>query len=440
MSSHVINGFSKLTRKEKMTWLQKQAGLSQTTVELLNKHLHPEKSLQGIYGDISENNISNFFLPLGLAPNFLINDKLITIPMVIEESSVVAAASFAAKFWAMHGGFHTEVSGTLKTGQVHFTWSGTEKDLEDAFNKNKEDLLHSVKSFTHRMEQRGGGIRDIKIKAIGPNLPGFYQLFITFQTANAMGANFINSVLETMAEQFATRLTGTEVLGELEIVMSILSNYTPDCRVTCYVEAETSVFEGLDPSKSGDEFALKFKKAVQVAVHDPYRAVTHNKGIFNGMDAVVLATGNDFRAVEACGHAYASRNGTYASLSTVDISEKTFRFTLDVPLAIGTVGGLTGNHPLAGAALEILDFPTAEQLMQIIAAAGLANNFSAVRSLITSGIQQGHMKMHLTNILRQLNATPAESIKAISFFKDKPISHAAVADFLKSNLDQNKPQ
>jgi hydroxymethylglutaryl-CoA reductase len=176
---------------------------------------------------------------------------------------------------------------------------------------------------------------------------------------------------------------------------------------------------------------------VDIAGHDPYRAVTHNKGIFNGMDAVTVATGNDFRAVEACGHAYASRKGVYRSLSRVELQGDRFRFSLEVPLAVGTAGGLTGSHPVAAAALEILGNPSARELMQIIAAAGLATNFSAVRALITTGIQDGHMRMHMGNILRQLKATDGEAVNVRAHFEKRSISYAEVASYLDALRKQN---
>jgi len=429
---HIINGFSKLSRSEKLDCLKKQTGLSLKTEEMLNSHLHRESELQEIYQDLSENTISNYYLPLGLAPNFLINGKLMILPMVIEESSVVAAASNAAKFWATHGGFHTRVLGNSKVGQVHFTWSGKDEDLYQIFNQNKEVLLQSLKSLTKKMEQRGGGIESMEISAASPELPGHYHLFLSFNTAEAMGANFINSVLEDLASRLSPMMEKSGMEGKLEIIMSILSNYTPECKVQCYVEAETALFEKMSPELSGDQFAKKFQQAVNIAIYDPYRAVTHNKGIFNGMDAVLMATGNDFRAVEACGHAYASRTGSYSSLSRVELSEGSFRFTLEVPLAVGTVGGLTATHPMAGLALEILGNPSADELMQLISAAGLANNFSAIRSLITSGIQQGHMKMHLGNILRQLKASPEESEHTIRHFSKRTLSFSEVSAYLDS--------
>ncbi|HER09818.1 MAG TPA: hydroxymethylglutaryl-CoA reductase [Bacteroides sp.] len=436
----IVHGFSKLSREKKLEWLQKQAGLAEESLRQLDAHIHPDRRLQEIYEEISENTVSNYFLPFSLAPNFLINGELMTVPMVTEESSVVAAASHAARFWAMHGGFRAEVSDTLRVGQVHFTWSGQEPLLYRAFQRIREQLKQSVQPLTSRMEQRGGGIDAIRIRPGSGALPGYYQLFVTFRTSDAMGANFINSVLEAMAANFSSAMRAMEPESELSVVMSILSNYTPESRVTCSVEGDTNIFNGLDKQMSGNEFARKFKLAVDIAQHDPYRAVTHNKGIFNGMDAVVIATGNDFRAVEACGHAFAARDGSYAGLSHVELSGNIFRFTLEIPLALGTVGGLTGIHPLAGTALDILDRPSSVKLMQIVAAAGLANNFSAVRSLITTGIQQGHMKMHLSNILRQLGASSAETERAEAHFRERTVSFAEVVNFLESvRLESTDP-
>jgi hydroxymethylglutaryl-CoA reductase len=241
-----------------------------------------------------------------------------------------------------------------------------------------------------------------------------------------------------MASQLKTLMQTSGLKGELEILLAILSNYTPECLVECFVEGETAIFEDMSRDLSAGQFAQRFQKAANIARYDPYRAVTHNKGIFNGMDAVVLATGNDFRAVEACGHAYAARHGLYSGLSQVELSQDSFRFSLKVPIAVGTVGGLTGTHPLAAASMEILGNPSAIELMQIIAAAGLANNFSALRSLVTTGIQKGHMKMHLGNILRQLNASTQEQKLAVDYFSGKTVSFSEVSSYLDSLRDQTK--
>jgi len=210
-------------------------------------------------------------------------------------------------------------------------------------------------------------------------------------------------------------------------VLSIFSIYMPSClvraEVSCKVEALNE-----DNEIAPQEFAEKFVLAIQIAEKEPYRAVTHNKEIMNGVDAVVLATGNDFRAVEAGVHAYASKNGTYTSLTHATVKDGIFKFWIEIPLALGTVGGLTSLHPLVKLSLEILQKPNAQELMKIVAVAGLAQNFGAIRSLITSGIQQGHMKMHLMNILNQLEATNEQKKQLVSYFKNRIVSYSVVIE------------
>jgi len=212
--------------------------------------------------------------------------------------------------------------------------------------------------------------------------------------------------------------------------MAILSNYTPNCLVEVYVECDVKDLKNGDHDLEPEEFAWKFEKAVQIAQIDSFRATTHNKGIFNGIDAVALATGNDFRAIEACGHTYAARSGKYRSLTKVSLKNGKFKYTLRMPLAIGTVGGLTNLHPLAKRSLQLLGNPNAEELMMIIAVTGLANNFGALKSLTTKGIQQGHMKMHLFNMLNQHGANATEKKKAVEFFQEKVVSSQLVSDFI----------
>ena len=356
--------------------------------------------------------------------------------MVIEESSVVAAASAAAKFWGERGGFRAEVGDVRKVGQVHFGWSGDKEKLFALFPEIEKRLLADTDSMTEKMRKRGGGILGMRLIDYSAQIPDYYQIRVEFGTGDAMGANFINSVLEqfghSLQDFFAERNDLPEDLRKVEIIMTILSNNTPDCRVKVWVECPVSQLDGIDEHLSGEEYAKKFKKAVDIAHIDIDRATTHNKGIYNGIDAVVIATGNDFRAVEAAGHTFASRNGHYESLSSVTIENGIFHFELEVPMALGTIGGLTSLHPLAKKTLELLDNPTAKELMMIAATMGLANNFSAVRSLTTKGIQAGHMKMHLNNILNQLNASEEDKKKAREYFKDKTVSYAAVEQFLES--------
>jgi hydroxymethylglutaryl-CoA reductase len=249
-----------------------------------------------------------------------------------------------------------------------------------------------------------------------------------------------NSCLEQFAKTFKTEaLTFDAFTAEeknIQIIMSILSNYVPECLVRAEVSCKVEDLSD-DAAIPSEEFANKFVQAVKIAEIEPYRAVTHNKGIMNGIDAVVLATGNDFRAIEACAHAYASKNGSYSSLSHAKIENNIFTFWMEIPLALGTVGGLTGLHPLVKLSLELLHHPSAKELMEIVAVAGLAQNFAALRSLTTTGIQQGHMKMHLMNILNQFEATATEKETLVNYFKNNTVSHSAVVDAIQELRSKN---
>ncbi len=432
----IKKGFSKLLKEEKLKLIANYFENPGEVVNLLKSYWHPDSKQQQLFDEFSENTITNFFIPYGISPNVTINGKDYVVPMVIEESSVVAAASAAAKFWGERGGFHAEVIDVRKVGQVHFGWSGDKEKLVALFPKIEERLLADTDAMTEKMRKRGGGILGMKLIDYTTQIPDYYQIRVEFGTGDAMGANFINSALEqfghSLQDFFAEQQDLPEELRKVEIIMTILSNNTPDCRVKVWVECPVEQLDGIDEHLSGAEYAKKFKKAVDIAHIDTDRATTHNKGIYNGIDAVVIATGNDFRAVEAAGHTFASRNGRYESLSSVTLENGIFHFELEVPMALGTVGGLTSLHPLAKKTLELLGNPTAKELMMIAATMGLANNFSAVRSLTTKGIQAGHMKMHLNNILNQLNATEEEKKQAREYFKDKTVSYAGVEQFLDS--------
>jgi len=437
--SKTIAGFSKLSKSKKIDWIVDTYFANKEDAKtVLKQYWNSNDKLQQLHDEFIENTITNYYLPLGVAPNFIINGKTYTIPMAIEESSVVAAASKAAKFWAERGGFKAEVISTKKVGQVHFTYFGEGDKLRQFFKTVKSKLYEDTRSITKNMELRGGGILDIELRDKSQDISGYYQLHATFETLDAMGANFINSCLEQFAQTFKIEAQQFELFSETEkdiqIVMSILSNYVPEClvraKVSCTIE-ELNVEDTISP----EEFASKFIQAVKIAEVEPYRAVTHNKGIMNGIDAVVLATGNDFRAVEAGVHAYASRNGKYSSLTHAKIENGVFTFWIEIPLALGTVGGLTSLHPLVKLSLEMLHHPSAKELMQIVAVAGLAQNFAALRSLTTTGIQKGHMKMHLLNILNQFHATKEEKEQLIEYFKTHVATHSAVVEAIK-NLRQ----
>ena len=431
--SKEIKGFSKLTKKEKIEWLSKSCFKgSDSAKKILTQYWNIDSNLQKLHDEFSENTVSNYYLPFAIAPNFLINNKIYTVPMTIEESSVVAAASKAAKFWMKNGGFKAEVIDSEKIGQVHFLFNGDKKILYEYFNFVKPYLIESTKEITKKMESRGGGINSIELIDKSNELDGYYQIFATFNTVDAMGANFINSCLEEFAETFyksVLKFNHRELKQkDIEIIMSILSNFVPKCLVTSSVSCRVSELNKLEPETKN--FAEKIVRAIEIANIDIHRAVTHNKGIMNGIDAVAIATGNDFRAIEAGAHAYAS-DGKYKSLSKAFIKNEIFYFELKLPLAVGTVGGVTNLHPLVKLALEILENPNSKELMNIIASVGLAQNFGALRSLVTSGIQKGHMKMHLTNLLNKHNASEKEKEGALIYFKDKIVSSSSVENFIK---------
>ena len=432
-----IIGFSKLSRDEKISWVSKNfLDNSDEFKSILNKYLNDDKDIQSIHNSLSENVISNFHLPYSISPNFLINHKNYCIPLVTEESSVVAALSNSSKFWYDRGGFRSKVISKIKTGQVHFKYNGNAENLKKFIKDNEHRLIESTNSISQRMKKRGGGVSKIKLVNKSLELKSYYQLHVEFKTIDSMGANFINSCLEIISKNFKEFLNDSSEFKEsekkIEIIMSILSNYTPECIVESSVECKVDDLGDIDgmPSK---EFALKFKDAFDIANVDISRAVTHNKGIMNGIDAVLISTGNDFRAVEAGIHAFASDKGKYTSLSKCTMTDNIFKINLKIPLSIGTVGGVTDIHPMVKLSLKMLENPTSDDLMNIVCSVGLAQNFAAVKSLVTSGIQKGHMKMHLINLLIKQNATKDQINKSEEYFRDKDINSKSVKDFLDLN-------
>ncbi|MFB3390113.1 hydroxymethylglutaryl-CoA reductase, degradative [Flavobacterium sp. LAR06] len=433
--NNAVAGFSKLSKKEKINWIANEYfSTPEEALNIIRNYWNSDDKLQQLHDEFIENTITNFYIPLGVAPNFLINGEYKTIPMAIEESSVVAAASKSAKYWSTRGGFKTTIISTEKIGQVHFTFNGDADKLQSFFDKIKSKFFSETQNITKNMQQRGGGILDIKLKDKRSLLENYYQLHATFETKDSMGANFINSCLEQFATTLKEEFQQSDLFSDdenIKVIMSILSNYVPNClvraEVSCPVEDLTEKH-----ITNPQDFAERFVQAVQIAEVEPFRAVTHNKGIMNGVDAVILATGNDFRAVEAGVHAYASRNGQYSSLSHAKIEKGIFTFWLEIPLALGTVGGLTSLHPLVKLCLEMLEKPSAQELMEIVAVAGLAQNFAALRSLTTTGIQEGHMKMHLNNIINQFEANEEERYLIKSHFKKNAVSHSAVAEFIEN--------
>jgi hydroxymethylglutaryl-CoA reductase len=426
----MIQGFSKLSREDQARLLASFTDEPSGIENELSLHRLADREKQDTYDGFSENTLSNFFLPYSVAPNFRINDRYYIVPMVTEESSVVAAAASAAKFWLERGGFHTRIRAMYKPGHIHFTWKGSHAEIAALIDRLIPGFHEVTSSLTRNMRARGGGIEGIRLIDMSDKLEGYHQIEVIFNTAESMGANFINSCLESMASFLRVQVDIAGLSDRLTIIMAILSNYTPRCLVECSVSCHPRKLANLQYGLKGIDFARKFETAVNLAQCDVSRAVTHNKGIYNGIDAVVIATGNDFRAVEADGHAYASRDGIYRGLTRVELASQLFACRLEVPLNLGTIGGLTRSHPMVRVSMKILGNPDVAELMSVASAAGLASNFSAIKELITGGIQRGHMLLHLSNLLQQLSATAEEKTAAMNFFREHLITHNAVEGFL----------
>lgn len=428
MNEKLISGFSKLNKLQKIEWLTKNFTKDrEQAIKLIKQYWNSDDKIQELHEEFIENTLSNFYIPWSIAPNFVINGKNFAVPMVIEESSVVAAASKTAKFWADKGGFKAEVTKTNKVGQVHFIYK--QDNIKEFYAEVYNKFWTATESITQNMRNRGGGILSIELVDKTKEMANYYQILAKFETVDSMGANFINTCLEKFAGVLSQQAEDWKIPeNDFEVVMSILSNYTPECLVKVEVEAPVSMLEFGE--LKGEVFCEKFSNAISIAKIDPYRACTHNKGIFNGIDSVVMATGNDFRAVEAAGHLYASVTGKHSTLTDVSIKNGMFKFWLEMPMSIGTIGGITNLHPLVKLSLDILGNPNAKDLMKIIASVGLTQNFAAVGSLVTTGIQKGHMKMHLLNILNQLKANSDEKNKILDYFKTRMVSFSEVENQL----------
>ncbi|MCH2480357.1 MAG: hydroxymethylglutaryl-CoA reductase [Flavobacteriales bacterium] len=436
MSKKII-GFSKLSKQEKIEWIcSNYLDNSKEDIEILDKYLNNDINIQSIHDTFSENTLSNFYFPFSVAPNFLINNKNYCLPMVIEESSVIAAASNSAKFWYDKGGFRAKVISSEKIGQIHFLFNGEFQKIKKFIDDSKSKLIDATSKISSKMIKRGGGINSINLIDMSRKYNNYYQLSISFNTVDSMGANFINSCLEIITKKMCEEIKIPEYLTEKEkdinIIMSILSNSTPNCIVKANAECQIDEIGEINGLNS-KEFAEKFFHAVEISKIDLGRAVTNNKGIMNGVDSILISTGNDFRAVEASVHSFACKDGEYKGLTECSIDNNIFSIKLTLPISIGTVGGITDLHPMVKLSHKLLGKPNSSSLMEIIASAGLAQNFAAIKSLITAGIQKGHMKMHLINLLKKNNATENQIENAKVFFKEKKITSKAVQDFLNLN-------
>jgi hydroxymethylglutaryl-CoA reductase len=379
-----IPGFYKLTPVERLGEVKLRGGLSEEEAAALSG----ARGLDVTHADrMSENVVGIFGLPLGIAVNFQVNGRDRLVPMAIEEPSVIAAASHAAKLVREGGGFIAEAADSLMIGQIQVLGVVDPGEAGDRLLAAKRELLAVANEQDPMLVELGGGARDLVVRAFPDTLAGpMLVVHLLYDCRDAMGANSINTAVEALAP-LVEEITGGRVL--LRILSNLADKRVARARAAVPAEALTA------DDVSGPEVARRIVKSYALAEVDPYRAATHNKGIMNGIDAVVLATGNDWRAVEAGAHAYAARFGHYGSLSSWEMdAEGNLVGSLELPLAVGIVGGATKAHPAARAALKVLGVTSARELAEVIVSVGLAQNLAALRALATEGIQRGHMELH----------------------------------------------
>jgi len=396
MTNSRISGFYRHTPKERLEMVAQARGLTEEEKQILSGEIpFPLRSANVMV----ENVIGTLAIPLGVATNFKINGKDRFIPMATEEPSVVAGAGNAARTSYSHGGFHTSLSGSIMRGQIQVL------DVADPYGamarvyENKQAILDRCNAKDPTLVSLGGGAIDVEVHVIERSKEPMLVLHLLVDTRDAMGANAVNTMAEAVAP-YIEEVTGGRV------VLRIISNLADRRLVRARAVFSTEEL-------GGAEVVANIIRAYEFAECDPYRATTHNKGVMNGITAVVLATGNDTRAVEAGAHAYAAVSGRYRSLTRWELNrEGNLVGTLELPMAVGIVGGATKSHPTARLALKIMDVQTAEDLAGCIAAVGLAQNLAALRALATDGIQRGHMALHARNLAMMAGATD-EQIEAV---------------------------
>ena len=391
------NGFSKKSYQERLELLKAQALLSpekQTSLE------QDEQMSVTVADQLSENVVGTFSLPYSLVPEVLVNGQEYTVPYVTEEPSVVAAASYASKIIKRAGGFTAQVHERQMIGQVALYHVADPEQAQEKITSKKAELLELANQAYPSIVKRGGGARDLHVEEIKGETD-FLVVYLHVDTQEAMGANMLNTMLEALKPVL-------EELSQGQSLMGILSNYATDSLVTASCRI---AFRYLSRQKDqGREIAEKITLASQFAQADPYRAATHNKGIFNGIDAILIATGNDWRAIEAGAHAFASRDGHYQGLSrwTLDLEREELVGEVTLPMPVATKGGSIGLNPRVALSHELLGNPSAKELAQIIVSIGLAQNFAALKALVSTGIQQGHMKLQAKSLALLAGASGSE--------------------------------
>ena len=417
------NGFSKKSYQERLEQLQAQALLSpekQTSLE------QDEQISVTVADQLSENVVGTFSLPYSLVPEVLVNGQEYTVPYVTEEPSVVAAASYASKIIKRAGGFTAQVHERQMIGQVALYQVDDPELAQEKIANKKTELLELANQAYPSIVKRGGGARDLHVEEIKDETD-FLVVYLHVDTQEAMGANMLNTMLEALKPVL-------EELSQGQSLMGILSNYATDSLVTASCRI---AFRYLSRQKDhGREIAEKIALASQFAQSDPYRAATHNKGIFNGIDAILIATGNDWRAIEAGAHAFASRDGRYQGLSqwTLDLEREELVGEMTLPMPVATKGGSIGLNPRVALSHELLGNPSAKELAQIIVSIGLAQNFAALKALVSTGIQQGHMKLQAKSLALLAGASESEVAPLVERLIEDKIFNLETAQRYLENL------
>ena len=413
-----LPGFAKLSPTERIEALLKEGLLTWDEAQILKE----QKGLPlSIADQLTENVLSTFDLPFSLAPYFLINGRDYVLPMVTEEPSVVAAASFAAKLIQRSGGFTTQVHQRQMIGEIALTDVEDRNTASKRILEDKETLLQMANEAYPSIVKRGGGARDLWVE----NKGDFLIVYLAVDPKEAMGANMLNTMLEALTDRIQ-ELSGGQAL------MAILSNLATRSLVSARCAID---FKALSRNpEEAIEIAHRMELASQLAQVDPYRAATHNKGIFNGIDALVLATGNDWRAIEAGAHAYAAQSGSYKGLShwTSQPKEKKLYGEITLPMPVATKGGSIGLNPTVQVSHRFLGEPSAIELAGIIASLGLAQNFAALKALVTTGIQAGHMKLQARSLALLAGAKEEEVPRLVSqLLENKPFNLEKVQTLLQ---------
>ncbi|MDK9871281.1 hydroxymethylglutaryl-CoA reductase, degradative [Staphylococcus sp. IPLA37011] len=419
--------FRHLSREEKLEQLVQKGWLSnENKAVLLNNPLIPEE----IANSLIENVIGQGSLPVGLLPEIIVDQKAYVVPMMVEEPSVVAAASYGAKLVNQTGGFKVVSSERLMIGQIVFDGVNDTQALAQKINQLEPQIKQIADEVYPSIIERDGGYRRIEIDTFSAE--GLLSLKVFVDTKDAMGANMLNTILEGITAYLKNEL------DNIDILMSILSNHATASVVKVQGEIEVSALS--KGGRNGQAVAKRMERASVLAQVDIHRAATHNKGVMNGIHAVVLATGNDTRGVEATAHAYASKDGQYRGLATwhCDEQRQTLVGTIEVPMTLATVGGGTKVLPIAKTALDLMKVDSAEQLGHVVAAVGLAQNFAACRALVSEGIQKGHMSLQYKSLAIVVGAEGKEIAQVADMLKDEPRANTATAQQLLDQLRENE--